>query len=138
MKEINELSLELAKKIAQAAEQKAKQENLKVTISIFDNHGNLKYLERMDHSNSGSVQISQLKAKTSAVIPISTRALQERSSKIPTNPYAAIPGVVLLVGGLPIITKSGQHLGGIGVSGATSDQDEMCAQVGLDAVAAEL
>ena len=26
------------------------------------------------------------------------------------------------------------HIGGIGVSGGTSDQDETCAQAGLDAV----
>ena len=34
-------------------------------------------------------------------------------------------------GGVPIITKSGAHLGGIGVSGATADQDEECAKLAL-------
>ncbi len=31
------------------------------------------------------------------------------------------------------MTSDGQHIGGIGVSGATGDQDEECAQAGLDA-----
>jgi len=35
---------------------------------------------------------------------------------------------------LPIMTEDKVHIGGIGVSGGTSDQDEMCAQAGIDAV----
>ena len=40
-----------------------------------------------------------------------------------------VPGVVTFPGGVPIITKSGAHLGGIGVSGATADQDEGMCQI---------
>ena len=44
----------------------------------------------------------------------------------------------MFAGGLPILTADGAQLGGIGVSGATSDQDEQCAQAGIDAIADEL
>lgn len=132
------LTLEIAKKMAAAVEKKAEELKLKITLSIIDEGGNLKYFQRMDGASYGSVRISQLKANTSASIPLSTRALGERNAKLPNGPYGAIPDVILLLGGLPIITAEGEHLGGIGVSGATSEQDEICAQAGLDAIKEDL
>ena len=47
---------------------------------------------------------------------------------------AQVPGIIAFAGGLPIMTADKVHVGGIGVSGGTADQDEECAQAGLDAV----
>jgi glc operon protein GlcG len=46
----------------------------------------------------------------------------------------AVAVMDLAAGGMPIVTASGVHIGGIGVSGATGDQDEECAKVALNAV----
>jgi len=46
---------------------------------------------------------------------------------------AQVPGVTAFAGGLPIMTADKVQIGGIGISGATSDQDETCAQAGIDA-----
>jgi uncharacterized protein GlcG (DUF336 family) len=92
----------------------------------------------MDNTSYGSIRISQLKAKTSASMPLSTRALAERNAKLPVSPYIGIPDLILLGGGLPIITNDGQHIGSIGISGATQVLDELCAQAGIDAIAEEL
>ena len=46
--------------------------------------------------------------------------------------------LVPFAGGLPIRTESGHLIGAIGVSGATGDQDEECAQAAIDAVADQL
>jgi glc operon protein GlcG len=132
------LTLDMAKKCAKAIENKAKENNINIVISIFDNHGNLKYFQRMDSTSYGSIRISQLKAKTAASMPLTSRALQERSANMPANPYGAIPDMLLLGGGLPIITKDNQHIGSIGISGATPELDEMCAQAGLDEIAEEM
>jgi len=132
------LTLDMAKKIALAAEEKAIENKINIVISVYDDSGNLKYFQRMDDTSYGSIRISQLKAKTSASMPLSSKALADRSTKMPTNPYSAIPDILLLGGGLPIITKDGQHIGSIGVSGATPEIDELCAQAGLDALAGEL
>lgn len=128
------LTLTMAKKIAEASEKKAQELNLKIVISILDDGGNLKYFLRMDGAPYGSIRISQMKANTSVSFPSSSRALSEKNSKLENRPYSSIPNIVLLSGGLPIISADGDHLGGIGVSGATSDQDEVCAQAGLDAI----
>jgi glc operon protein GlcG len=136
--ETKALSLEMAKKIANAVEQKAIENTLKIAIAILDAHGNLKYFYRMDGNNFVSIRMSQLKAMTSASIPISTKSLAERNKNMDNNPYASVPGIVLLEGGIPIITKDGQHIGAIGVSGANPELDGICAQAGLDAIAEEL
>jgi len=128
------LSLEMAKKMADAAEGTAIKRKLKIAIAIMDNHGNLKYYRRMDGNGFVSVRMAQLKALTAASMPVSTKDLAKRNEGIPNGPYLGIPGIVLLEGGLPIMTKDGQHIGSIGISGATPELDGICAQAGVDAV----
>jgi uncharacterized protein GlcG (DUF336 family) len=131
------LTLDSAKKIAAACEARAKQEGWKMIIAIQDDGGNLKHLSRMDGAFLGSIQIAQLKANTSSSFPFSTRQVGEiAQQRVPGIAY--VPGIVTFAGGLPIVTAKGEHLGSIGVSGATADQDETCAQAGLDAVKDDL
>jgi len=77
-----------------------------------------------------------LKGRTSGNCPLSTGSCGEFIYTV-ARPHGAQhgPGLVILPGGLPIMTADGQHVGGVGVSGATSDQDEVCAQAGIDAAA---
>jgi uncharacterized protein GlcG (DUF336 family) len=135
---VKALSLEMSKKMAEMAEEVAKAKDLKIVIAIMDNHGNLKYYQRMDGNNFVSVRMAQLKAMTSASIAISTKELAERNQKIVNGPYLSAPGIILLEGGLPIITKDGQHIGGIGISGATPELDGICAQAAIDAIEEDL
>lgn len=129
-----DLSLEMAKTMADAAEATALDQGIKIAIAIMDNHGNLKYYRRMDGNSFISVRMSQLKALTSASIPLSTKDLGKRNENLPNGPYLSVPGIVLLEGGLPIMTKDGQHIGSIGISGATPELDGRCAEAGLVAI----
>lgn len=65
----------------------------------------------MDNTSYGSIRVSKLKAKTSASFPITSKELSERSNKMTANPYSPIPDILLLAGGLPIITADGLHIG---------------------------
>lgn len=137
------LSLDLAKKMAAGCEAKAKKEGWKMNVAVVNDGANLVYFEHMDGAFLGSIYISQHKAMTSANFPRPTRAFAElafgKDGKPGTVPgIAEVPGVVAFAGGLPIMTGSKAHIGGIGVSGGTSDQDEECAKAGLEAVADEL
>jgi uncharacterized protein GlcG (DUF336 family) len=135
--QVTTVSLDTAKKMAAACEARAKQEGWKMIIAIMDQGSNLKHLSRMDGAFLGSLQIAQLKANTSASFPFSTRQVGEIAQKnVPGIAY--VPGIVTFAGGLPIVTAKGEHLGSIGVSGASADQDEQCAQAGLDAVKQDL
>ena len=91
----------------------------------------------MDGAFLGSIQIAQLKANTSANFPFSTKQVGEIvQTRVPG--LAFVPGLVTFEGGLPIKTAGGEHIGAIGVSGATAEQDGACAQAGLDAVKDDL
>jgi uncharacterized protein GlcG (DUF336 family) len=131
---VKALSLNMAKKMADAAENMAITRSLKIVIAIMDNHGNLKYYRRMDNNCVVSVRMAPLKALTSASMPISTNDLALKNEKLANLPYLGVPGIVLLEGGLPIITKDGEHIGSIGISGATPELDGICAQAAIDAI----
>jgi glc operon protein GlcG len=130
------LSLDTAMKMAQACVDKAKAEGWKMNIAILDAGANLKHFVRMDGSFLGSVEIARLKANTSASFPFSTKQLGEIAQRVPG--IAFVPGLVTFEGGLPIKTAGGEHVGSIGVSGASAEQDGMCAQAALDAVKDDL
>jgi glc operon protein GlcG len=137
------LSLDMAKKMVAACEAKAKQEGWKMNIAVVDDGANLVAFERMDGAYLGSIQVAQHKAITSANFPFSTRQFGELAFGKEGKPGAVpgiadFPGIVTFAGGLPIITVNKVQIGGIGVSGGTSDQDEQCAQTGLDAIKDEL
>ncbi len=137
MKETPNLNLSNAKLMADAAEAKALENNITIVISLYDNHGNLKYFRRMDNTSYGSIRVSQLKAKTSASFPISSNDLAKRSANLATNPYSTIPDILTLGGGLPIFIDN-THVGSIGISGATPELDELCAKAAIDLLQAKL
>lgn len=131
------LTLAMATKIADVCEAKAAAENWrKVNIAIYDDGGNLKLFRRQDGAYLHSIRIAQLKGQTSAGMPRSTRELGEINYSNPVRPLGLehVPGLVMFAGGLPIMTAAGAHIGGVGVSGATADQDEACAAAGIAAI----
>lgn len=111
----------------------AKNENWRMHIAIMNTSGKLIAYVRMTDAIFLSRDISIAKARTSASFPQPSRALGKFAfgDNGPT-PFAFIPNeVVFFAGGLPIMS-GGTHIGGIGVSGGSADQDEQCAQAGLD------
>jgi glc operon protein GlcG len=131
------LTLEVAQKMSAACVEKARQEGWKMNIAILDAGGNLKHFQRMDDAFLKSIDIAMIKAETSAGFPFSTKMVEEiAATRVPG--LAHIPGIATFEGGLPIKTAGGVHIGSIGVSGATAQQDGVCAQAALDAVANDL
>ncbi len=134
------LTLEVANKMADACEAaRAKGGWRPVNIAIVDDGGHLKLFRRQENAFLGSASIAQDKARTSAMLPFSTRMVAEISfgkdgQPAPVPGLAFSPGLAAFAGGLPIMTAGGAHIGAIGVSGASADEDEQCAQAGLDAV----
>jgi len=96
---------------------------------VVDNHGYLVYFERMDNTQTASMDIAVGKAKAAATYRRPTRAFAGVINK--GGPATAtLPGVFASPGGLPIMVD-GKVIGGVGVSGVTGDQDEQCAKAGL-------
>ena len=135
------LTLEMAKKIADVCERKADSEGWrKVNIAIYDDGGNLKLFRRQDNAYLHSIKISKLKGHTSSGLPRTTRDLGKLNYSYGDKPLGIeeVPGFVIFPGGVPIMTNSGYQIGGVGVSGATGDQDEECAKAGIAAISSML
>ena len=107
-----------------------------MNIAIVDTGGSLKFFLRQDDAFLKSIEIAQLKAGTSAGLPFSTKQIGEITAKVPGIAY--VPGIVTFEGGLPIMTADGKQVGAIGVSGASAEQDGICAQAAVDAVKNDL
>ena len=134
------VDLETAKNMADACEAKAAEEGWKMNIAVVDGGADLVLFRRMEGAFLGSIDIAQMKARSSAMFPFPTRGLGEIAFGKDGEPggtpgLAFVPGLAAFPGGLPVNTGDGAHIGAIGVSGGTGDQDEACAQAALDAVA---
>src|SRR3954453_18715371 len=131
------LTLKTARAMADAADKKAIALGIKVHIAIVDDGGNLKFYLRQDGAPLVAEKISQMKAFTAVAMEKSTAEVGE-ISKAETPGIELVPNLIKFGGGIPIRNSRGQILGGIGVSGASKEDDAACAQAGLDAVKAML
>jgi uncharacterized protein GlcG (DUF336 family) len=127
------LSLAAAKKIATAAEKTAADNKWNVVIAIVDEGGHLVYLQRMDGTQYGSVDVAVRKAQSASAFKRPTKVFEDAIAGGRTA-LLALDAAVPLEGGLPIMVD-GAVVGGIGVSGVTSQQDGVIAKAGADAVA---
>jgi uncharacterized protein GlcG (DUF336 family) len=125
------LTLEDCRRISAAAEVEATRNNWNVCIAILDDGGHLLHLVRQDGATPANAEIAVLKARTAALTRRSSKVWEERVAggrlsmlKMPVLPVQ---------GGLPIMAE-GACVGGIGVSGVQSHEDEQIGKAGLDAL----
>src|SRR5436190_9801362 len=107
-------------------------------IAVVDDGGNLMALARLDGTFSAGANISIGKARTAVMFKKPTRFFEEliNSNGKGRTVMTALDNFTPLIGGIPI-TVDGQIVGGVGVSGAASaDQDEKLAIAGSNAFAA--
>src|SRR5688572_19168275 len=127
------ITMEAAKKALAAAEAEAKKNNWPVAIAIVDSSGKLAAFSKMDNTQHASVEIAIGKAVTANNLKRPTKALQDGIAQGGANlRLLAVPGVMPLEGGVPIVVD-GKIIGGIGVSGVTSQQDAEVAMAGAAA-----
>ena len=126
------LTLEGAKKMMAAAEAEALKNKWNVAIAIVDAGGSLLMFQKLDETQSGSIDVAIGKARTAVTFKRPTKALEEIISG-GRSVFLAVEGITPLQGGLPIMLE-GQLLGGVGVSGVLSSQDEQVSQAALDAL----
>lgn len=112
---------------------KADELGIKINAAIVDEGANLKAFMRMDEAALLSSEIAQNKAYTAAAFG---KATDEWYDLIKDEP-ALLTGIVhtnklvIFGGGIPL-RYNGVVVGGIGVSGGTSEEDVICAKAGLE------
>jgi uncharacterized protein GlcG (DUF336 family) len=128
------LTLEAAKKIAAAAEEEAVKNKWTVVIAIVDEGGNLVYLQRLDETQIGSIEVAIQKAKTAVSFKRPSKALEDAVLTGGRTVVLSLPGALPIEGGVPLVVND-KVIGAIGVSGVTAQQDGQIAKAGVDALA---
>ncbi len=123
------LTLEVAEKVAAAAEAEAKKRNATVVIVVVDDGGYPILIKRLNDTQVASVDVGIGKARTAAIFRRPSAVFEEQ---IRTGRVAALalPGATPLQGGLPLIYE-GKVIGAIGVSGNSPQEDEDIAKAGV-------
>jgi uncharacterized protein GlcG (DUF336 family) len=127
------LELADAKRIAAAAEAEALKNQWAVTIAIADDAGHLLWLQRLDGAAAVSAHIAPAKAQAAALGRRESKAYEDVINGGRTS-FLSVPLLQgLLEGGVPI-TKDGQVIGAVGVSGVKSSEDAQIARAGIAAL----
>ena len=131
-----DLNLQTAKKMVAFAEQKAKEINVPVVISVVDSGGHIILMERMEDSLLASIDISLNKAYTALSLKMATEDVQNLCK--PGDPLYGIQEsnnnrIITFGGGIPF-TYKGKVVGALGVSGGTVEEDTYVAKYAIESV----
>ena len=125
------LSLDDAKRVAAAAEAEARRNNWNVVVAILDDGGHLMYLQR-EKVQLGSIEVAISKARTALMFRRPSKAFEDLVAAGRVG-YVAMPGVLPVEGGLPLIHED-EVVGAIGISGVKSNEDGQIAAAGAAAL----
>ena len=134
LNDVKELSLEIVKEMAKAAEAKACEMNVPVIFAAVDAGANLMLMHRMEDAFLTSIDIAINKAYTAACLKQGSHEIAEC-----VQPGQSLCGlqltnncrIVPFGGGFPIIVD-GKVVGAVGVSGGTVEEDMAIAQAAVD------
>jgi uncharacterized protein GlcG (DUF336 family) len=132
------LSLNIASLIVDKALEKGREQRFApLTVAVLDAGGHLKVLKREDQSSLLRPEISFGKAWGVLGMGFGGREFARRAAKMPVfiGALCELSGgrIVPVPGGVLIRSASGEILGSVGISGDTSDNDEICAVHGIKA-----
>ncbi|MGH3209266.1 MAG: GlcG/HbpS family heme-binding protein [Trebonia sp.] len=130
------IGLETAKSIIAGARAAAKEYGLKpLTVVVLDSGGHVVSVEREDGSANNRFEIAFGKAYGALALGMGSRSLMARAEQQPyfiSAAAAAIGGRLIPVpGGVLVKDEAGMVVGCVGVSGDTSDNDELAAISGV-------
>jgi uncharacterized protein GlcG (DUF336 family) len=132
------MNSDAARRMMDAARDKAEEIGKPVSVAIVDSGGSLMALERLGNAPSATVVVAEGKAVASAVMGRDSVRLEAMADSLPTIINALMiryEGRFVPAQGGVAVRESGNIIGGIGVSGATSEEDEAIARAGAEAYA---
>jgi glc operon protein GlcG len=109
----------------------AQKRGLTVATAVVDASGDLVCFSRLDGTQPGSIEVALMKARCTVRFRRATSIWEERIKQTPG--LSGLPGVLAVAGGVPIV-QAEQMVGGVGVSGASPEDDELCAIAGINSL----
>jgi len=128
------LSLDLAKTIAEAALAECKSKGFHTAVAVVDRAGQVMVILRDEQATAQMVEMARRKAFTAWMFHTTTLEFQKHTTD-PT--YAAqrdVADILALGGGVPI-QAGNEVIGGVASSGSSQPQDDACAKAGVAKVA---
>ena len=128
--------LDEAQRIIEAAFARGAELQLKpLSVAVLDVGGHMIAFQRQDSASLMRPQIAVAKAAGALALGMSSRKIAEMAQERPTFVASlttlAQQGLVPAAGGVIVTNSEGHFLGAVGVSGDTSDNDEVCALAGI-------
>jgi uncharacterized protein GlcG (DUF336 family) len=125
--------LTIAKKIADRVEVESSKQDVPVAVTVIDTHGNVVLTHRMTGAPTFSLELSERKAYTSALVRMRTAdlvPLVQPGAEL--YPLLAVSGgrYSAIGGGVPVIDED-QVIAGVGVSGGTVEQDSAIVEAAM-------
>jgi uncharacterized protein GlcG (DUF336 family) len=132
------LTLADARQVLDAALDKADRIGQPMNVAVVDDAGHLVAFARQDGAILGSIDIATGKARTAALMKMTTEELGRDAA--PGGPLYGIEvtngGLVIFGGGVPLTEADGEIVGAVGVSAGTVEQDQTVAKAGADTLRA--
>jgi uncharacterized protein GlcG (DUF336 family) len=128
------ISTEHAKKVAAASIAEAEKNKWKMAVAVVDTGGYLVYFEKMQDTQTGSVDLAIEKARTAALFRRPTKVFQDGVAAGGEGlRLLRLTGAIPIDGGVPIIVD-GKIIGAVGISGGSGEQDGQTANAGAAAL----
>jgi uncharacterized protein GlcG (DUF336 family) len=118
-------------KMMAACKAEAVKNKWNVAIAILDEGGYILQVERMDGASLTTPDVAIGKALTAALTRGPSKAMEDKLKE--RSAFLRYPFGLPIQGGVPV-KYQGECVGGIGVSGVQSPEDEQIAQAGADAL----
>jgi len=134
---MSSITLNQAQTVVTAALAEGRRLGLKpLSVAVLDAGGHLVAFAREDLSSNLRPQIAMAKASGALALGVSSRTIAEMAVERPIFIAAAAglnpAGIVPAAGGV-LVHAGGSVIGAVGVTGDTSDNDELCALAGIAA-----
>lgn len=132
------LSLTKANRIITVAFKKAAELGLKpLAVAVLDAGGHLRAFQRQDGASMMRYEIASGKAYGAIAVGAGSRWLNAQAAERPhfLEGLSNVSGgrIIAVPGGVLIRARNGEIIGAVGVTGDTSDNDEICAIAGIEA-----
>lgn len=135
---MHRLTLDQANTIIAGAFAKGEALGLKpLSVAVVDAGGHMMAFQRDDRASYGRLQIAQGKAAGALMLGVSSRKIGDMAVERPwfigALAASAAHPVIPAAGGVIVNSSDGIAIGAVGVTGDTSDNDELCALAGISA-----
>ena len=128
------LSLPMAKAIAEAALAECKDKGFNTAVAVVDRAGQVLVILRDEQATAQQAEMARRKAYTARMFRMTTLEFQKRTSDPKYAAQRDVADILALGGGVPIQIGN-DIIGGVGSSGSSQEMDDACARAGVAKVA---